>query len=622
MSLSTKTINVFLLIFLVLVSCPAVYGLGLGTFERKFVYVPDQVSSITYYITKNEGASVSFVLEYNGSLAPYQNFSYDYTPYSWYSNKGNLVNFTLERGFDLSNVSSAKLTFFTDYGIEYGWDFGFIEVSTNNGSSWSQLAGTTTTTYRDPGAVVGIPGAPAYTGAVSGFTFETVNLTPYTGNLVKLRFRYETDPFVQEKGWLIDEISIPEIGFFDGVDSGTNGWVSYGWNRTNTGYDTIENIPLRLDFDIPSNFTYNNTVERITLTQKAVSEGTGVTGGVSLVKITTFMPPVERYVPPPVQPGGGNGGGGPSRYFIYTREGAIYYTSLILSSSPERIVLDVMKNSVLSEVIIKVSTQQRNVRFVMTPFSGVPPGIYTPIEGAYNYFSIGVSNLNQDVIEYVKILFWVTDEWLEKSNLTVDDVALFRYSTGQWQKLATNYVRADGQRRVFEARSPGFSVFAIGKSGDLPRPPVLSPGPTEKYVIDIASLPIVYRNDSQFEEFRKLLEKKVIAPRSEGGSSKKSDGATVEESKGSEGVFDKIRAFFREKRVPVVSTGASNTDAEGVVNPVDENGAATSPRLSAGLRIVAVLALAVVLFFVAMRIRTWRKGNSENMRKKSKKRSA
>ena len=31
----------------------------------------------------------------------------------------------------------------------------------------------------------------------------------------------------------VDDISIPEIGFFDNVEAGENGWMTDGWYRTN-----------------------------------------------------------------------------------------------------------------------------------------------------------------------------------------------------------------------------------------------------------------------------------------------------------------------------------------------------------------------------------------------------
>lgn len=44
-----------------------------------------------------------------------------------------------------------------------------------------------------------------------------------------IRFRYETDSSVIYAGWYIDDIEIPEIGFFDDVESGKDEWSSYGW---------------------------------------------------------------------------------------------------------------------------------------------------------------------------------------------------------------------------------------------------------------------------------------------------------------------------------------------------------------------------------------------------------
>jgi PGF-pre-PGF domain-containing protein len=43
------------------------------------------------------------------------------------------------------------------------------------------------------------------------------------------------------------------------------------------------------------------------------------------------------------------------------------------------------------------------------------------------------------------------------------NVALYRYHDGSWDELETRFVRQDGSEYVFEATTPGFSVFAVGE---------------------------------------------------------------------------------------------------------------------------------------------------------------
>jgi hypothetical protein len=59
---------------------------------------------------------------------------------------------------------------------------------------------------------------------------ETLDLTPYIGNEVLIRFDYVTDQALSLNGWALDDVSIPEIGFFDDMENGLNSaWTAAGW---------------------------------------------------------------------------------------------------------------------------------------------------------------------------------------------------------------------------------------------------------------------------------------------------------------------------------------------------------------------------------------------------------
>ncbi len=60
---------------------------------------------------------------------------------------------------------------------------------------------------------------------------ETIDLTPYVGGEVLVRFEYVTDQAFTRNGWVIDDISIPEIGYFDDAETDAGGWQSEGWVR-------------------------------------------------------------------------------------------------------------------------------------------------------------------------------------------------------------------------------------------------------------------------------------------------------------------------------------------------------------------------------------------------------
>jgi len=144
----------------------------------------------------------------------------------WWSGEGNLKNFVMMREIDLRGVESATLMFFTYWDIEPYWDFGFVQVSTDGGKTWISLENPDTTYEHDPSAHPAIvANLPGFTGCSETWKVERFDLSPYTGQVILLAFRYMTDWAVAYPGWYIDNIMIPEIGFFDNVEAGMNGWI-------------------------------------------------------------------------------------------------------------------------------------------------------------------------------------------------------------------------------------------------------------------------------------------------------------------------------------------------------------------------------------------------------------
>jgi hypothetical protein len=148
--------------------------------------------------------------------------------FMWWSNRADDSDSRLTRAFDLGGVSAATLRFWTWYQIEHLWDFAYVMVSTDDGATWTPLATSRTTTDDPHHNAYG----PAYTGASGGWVEEVVDLSPYAGREILLRFEYITDDAVTQPGMVIDDIRIPELGYADDGESGAGGWLSEGWLRT------------------------------------------------------------------------------------------------------------------------------------------------------------------------------------------------------------------------------------------------------------------------------------------------------------------------------------------------------------------------------------------------------
>lgn len=126
------------------------------------------------------------------------------------SKNGNYANnatvtMTSTNPIDLSGYSNPKLSFWTKWDIENNWDYGQVEISTNNGSTWIPLSGR----YTNLGTGSFQPnGQPLYDGTQTSWVREEISLSGYNYNQVKLRFKLRTDGSVQRDGWYLDDIAI------------------------------------------------------------------------------------------------------------------------------------------------------------------------------------------------------------------------------------------------------------------------------------------------------------------------------------------------------------------------------------------------------------------------------
>ena len=146
----------------------------------------------------------------------------------WWGNRGDSIDTKLTREFDLSELTKATLEFWTWFKIEDDFDYAYVEISTDAGGTWTLLEGQHTTTANPTGANFGN----GITGDSNGWVKETMDLTPYVGGPVLLRFEYITDDGVYVDGFVIDDIAIPELEFFDDAERDT-GWLSEGFVRLN-----------------------------------------------------------------------------------------------------------------------------------------------------------------------------------------------------------------------------------------------------------------------------------------------------------------------------------------------------------------------------------------------------
>lgn len=182
-----------------------------------------------------------------------------------YSQSGNGLD--NQMAFEASvPAGDPTLSFETKFSIEYGWDYGFVQVSNDGGHTWTSLAEPNLTNsdnqvgngYFDqiveqlPGiggnSVVNQNGVLTYdstNGATPQWGTATFDLSEWAGEDVLIGFRYMTDGAFVLPGWWLDDIAVGGTTVFDGTS--VEPFRSYeeivppavaGWHLTVLGYDS------------------------------------------------------------------------------------------------------------------------------------------------------------------------------------------------------------------------------------------------------------------------------------------------------------------------------------------------------------------------------------------------
>jgi immune inhibitor A len=153
----------------------------------------------------------------------------------WWSGSGDDLKNTLTREVDLTGKKSAALTLDGWYDIEAGYDYLYAEVSTDSGANWTALDGTV------DGQAIPRDGSdkPALTGTIDAYEKLSYPLDAYAGQKIQLRFRYQTDGGVAQKGFAADEITVTADGapvFSDNAEAADAAWTANGFSRIGASF--------------------------------------------------------------------------------------------------------------------------------------------------------------------------------------------------------------------------------------------------------------------------------------------------------------------------------------------------------------------------------------------------
>ena len=94
---------------------------------------------------------------------------------------------------------------------EKNWDGGVVEISSDNGVTWSDAGSEFEEGYYNGVLNLSgnaISGRPAFTGNTEGLITTSIDLSSFSGTAVKFRFRFATDENYAGTGWFIDDVRL------------------------------------------------------------------------------------------------------------------------------------------------------------------------------------------------------------------------------------------------------------------------------------------------------------------------------------------------------------------------------------------------------------------------------
>ncbi len=151
----------------------------------------------------------------------------------WYSNKADVLDSRMTHSFDLRGKSGPlTLNFALWYDIESDFDYGYVMASTDAGVSWQTLKGKYTTDTNPNGTNLGsgYTGVSNSNGATATWLQESMDLSPYAGKELLLRFEYVTDDGYNAQGLAVDDIRIPQLDYLEtGETADLGGWTMDGF---------------------------------------------------------------------------------------------------------------------------------------------------------------------------------------------------------------------------------------------------------------------------------------------------------------------------------------------------------------------------------------------------------
>ncbi|MBA4384648.1 MAG: hypothetical protein C0410_07920 [Anaerolinea sp.] len=144
-----------------------------------------------------------------------------------WSNRGDSVDTTLTREFDLSGYSGdINLSFDSWYDLEEDFDYAYVLASVD-GEMWQVLNTDLCLSQDNYSSNMGC----GFSGLTNDWQTYNIDLSHYAGGKVWLRFEMISDGALSNEGFAVDNLRIQEIGYEETFETGDGGWVTDGFSR-------------------------------------------------------------------------------------------------------------------------------------------------------------------------------------------------------------------------------------------------------------------------------------------------------------------------------------------------------------------------------------------------------
>ena len=183
--------------------------------QRAIFFTDDMELGVNGWITQLYGGTTD-------DLWHQTNINYNSVNTSWWCGiegqnnyvTGNRINTAVvSPTIDLTGVTgNTYLYFYENYETEAGYDKCMVDISINGGTSWIPLRGSYIT---------------APSGSSGGWILTTLDITPYIGNVIYIRFYFDTLDSVANNyaGWFFDDVILSTETFSPSIS-----WLSLSSN--------------------------------------------------------------------------------------------------------------------------------------------------------------------------------------------------------------------------------------------------------------------------------------------------------------------------------------------------------------------------------------------------------